>query len=155
MRLNTWCTICDQTILSCTCQRKFPNIIKYRLEMMTILEIIQALQTCRVNQNSRNSSSTCGIFATSRLSRSASVRVHVDVRNGHGRARGVVAAPRRRRSNKPIFDREFQFLSNRILRSRQKLLTKSLTLKKNYIYNVGNGGAIARNPVPRGKYGSR
>ena len=40
-------------------------------------------------QNLRNSSSTCGVFATSRLSRSASVPVHVDVRNGHGRARSV------------------------------------------------------------------
>ena len=68
-----------------------------------------ALQTPRCNQNSRNSSSTCGIFATSRLSRLASVRVHADVRNGHGRARGVGAVPRRRRSNEAIFDREFQF----------------------------------------------
>ena len=42
------------------------------------------------------------IFATSRLSRSASVRVHVEVRNGYGRARGVGAAPRRRRSNETI-----------------------------------------------------
>ena len=38
-------------------------------------------------------------FAASRLSRSASVRVHVDVGNGHGRAGGVEAAPRSRRSN--------------------------------------------------------
>ena len=67
------------------------------------------MQTLRFNQNLRNSSSTCGIFASSRLSRSASVRIHVDVRKGHGRARGVGAAPRRRRSNEAIFDREFQF----------------------------------------------
>ena len=57
----------------------------------------------------QNSSSTWGIFATSRSSRSAPVRVHVDVRNGHGRARGVGAAPRRRRSNQAVFDRELQF----------------------------------------------
>ena len=31
------------------------------------------------------------------------------MRNGHGRARGVGAAPRRRRWNEAIFDREFQF----------------------------------------------
>ena len=63
----------------------------------------------KIQQNLRNSSSTCGIFATSRLSRSATVLVHVDVRNGHGRARGFGAAPRRRRSNEAMFDREFQF----------------------------------------------
>ena len=49
--------------------------------MMPILYIIQALQTLRFNQNLRNSSSTCGIFATSRLFRSASVHVRVGVRN--------------------------------------------------------------------------
>ena len=31
------------------------------------------------------------------------------MRNGHGRARGVGAAPRRRRSNEAIFNGEFQF----------------------------------------------
>ena len=110
----------------------------------------------RYIRNLRNSLSTCGIFATSRLSRyskeinareyatakfqtlsstvwkrcqfcksfkrcshydstifpkflldtrssrSAPVRVHVDARNGHGRARGVGAAPRRRRSNQAL-----------------------------------------------------
>ena len=44
-----------------------------------------------------------------RSSRSAPGRVHVDVQNGHGRAGGVGAAPRRRRSFQAIFDREFQF----------------------------------------------
>ena len=39
---------------------------------------------------------------TSRLPRSASVRVHVKVRNGYGRARGVGAAPRRWRPNEAI-----------------------------------------------------
>ena len=39
---------------------------------------------------------------TSRLSRSASIRVHVEVRNGYGRARGVGAAPRSRRSYEAI-----------------------------------------------------
>ena len=39
---------------------------------------------------------------SSRLSRSASIRLHVEVRNGYGRARGVGAAPRRRRSNEAI-----------------------------------------------------
>ena len=37
-----------------------------------------------------------------RLSRSASIRVHVDVRNGYGRARGVGAGPRGQRSNEAI-----------------------------------------------------
>ena len=90
------------------CYRNISNISNYRLKMMPILQIIQALQTLRYKQNLRNFSSTCGIFATSRVSRSASVRVHVDVRNGHGRAWGVGAAPRRRRLNEAIFDREFQ-----------------------------------------------
>ena len=39
---------------------------------------------------------------TSRLSRSASIRILVDVRDGYGRARGIGAAPRRRRSNEAI-----------------------------------------------------
>ena len=38
----------------------------------------------------------------SRLSRSASIRAHVEVRDGYGRARGVGAAPRRQRSHEPI-----------------------------------------------------
>ena len=42
-------------------------------------------------QNKKKKKRTC------RLSRSASIRVHVEVRNGYGRARGVGAAPRRRR----------------------------------------------------------
>ena len=39
---------------------------------------------------------------TSRLSRSASIRIHVKVRNGFGRARGRGAAPPKRRSNEAI-----------------------------------------------------
>ena len=74
----------------------------YRLEMMPILEIIQALQTSRYNRSLKVTSSKYNIFATSRLSRSSSVRVHVEVRNGYGRARGVGAAPRKRRSNEAI-----------------------------------------------------
>ena len=42
------------------------------------------------------------ILRTSRLSRPASNRVHVEVRNGQGRAGGVAATPRRRRSNEAI-----------------------------------------------------
>ena len=57
------------------CHRKIQNISNYHVEMMPILYIIQALQTSRYNRNFNNSSSTCNIFATSRLSRSASVRV--------------------------------------------------------------------------------
>ena len=83
----------EQIKRSIVCHRKLPSISKYRLEMMPTLQIIQALQTLRCNQDLRSSSSTCGIFATSCLSRSASVRVHVNVWNGHGRARGVGAAP--------------------------------------------------------------
>ena len=62
----------------------------------------------KIQQFFQNSSSTCGFFATSRSSRSAPVRVHVDVRNGNSRASGVGAAPRRRRSNQAIFDRKIQ-----------------------------------------------
>ena len=74
---------------SSLCHRKIQNINNYRLELLPILEIIESLRTSRYNQNLKDSSSTCGIFATSRLSRSASVRVHVEVRNGYGTARGV------------------------------------------------------------------
>ena len=42
---------------------------------------------------------------TSRLSRSASIRFHVEVWNGYGRARGVGVVPRRRRSNEAIWPR--------------------------------------------------
>ena len=83
----------------------------------------------------RNSSSTCGIFATSRLSHSASVRVHVDVRNGHGRARGVGAAPRRRRSDVAIRPRipvpRIAYLG----RDKKQLLTKSLKPNNDFIYS--------------------
>ena len=78
------------------------NVSNYRWEIMPILENIQALQTSRYNRSLKITSSKYNIFATSRLSRSASVRVHVEVRNGYGRARGVGAAPRRRRSNEAI-----------------------------------------------------
>ena len=82
-----------------------------------------------------NTSSKCGILATSRLSRSASVYVYVDVWNGHGRARVVGAAPRRRRSNEAIFDREFQFPRIAYFgRDKNKILTKSLTPKNDVIY---------------------
>ena len=54
----------------------------YRLEMMPILEIIQTLQTSRYNRSRKITSSKYNIFATSPLSRSASIRVHVEVRNG-------------------------------------------------------------------------
>ena len=87
---------------STVCRRKIPRVSNYHLEIMIIFEIIHALQTLRYSQNYRNSYSTRGIIATTRLSRLAPVRVHVDVRNGHGRANGVGAAPRRRRSNLAI-----------------------------------------------------
>ena len=99
-----------------------------------ILLIIQALQTLRIYQNLRNSSSTCSIFATSRLSRSASVRVHVDVRNGHGRARGVGAAPRRQRSNEAIRPRIPVPRIAHLDRDKKNLLTKSLNPKNEFIY---------------------
>ena len=87
------------------CRRNIQNISNYRLEIMKIFYNIQALQTSRYNQNIKNSSSTCDISATSRLSRSASARVNVGERNGYCRARGVWAGPRRRRSNKAIWPR--------------------------------------------------
>ena len=77
----------------------------YRLEMVPTLWLIQTLQTLRYNENLRSTSSACDTFATSRLSRSTSVRFHVEVRNGHGRARGVGVAPRSRRSNEAIWPR--------------------------------------------------
>ena len=54
-----------------------------------------------------------------RSSRSAPVRVHVDVRNGHGRARGVGAAPESGARTKP-YSTENSSSANRILRPRQK-----------------------------------
>ena len=54
----------------------------YRLEMMPILEIIQTLQTSRYNRSRKITSSKYNMFATSPLSRSASIRVHVEVSNG-------------------------------------------------------------------------
>ena len=66
-----------------------------------------------IQPNLRNSSSTCVFFSTSRSSRSASVRVHVDVQNGIGRAMGVGAALPSRRSTK-LLDREFQFRESHI-----------------------------------------
>ena len=91
------------------CHRKNPNISKYHLEMMPIWLIIQALQTLDTTKISRNSSSTCGIFATSRLSRSASVRVHVGARNGHTAGRGALEPPPEAGARTKLFDREFQF----------------------------------------------
>ena len=49
----------------------------------------------RYNRSRKVTSSKYNIFATSTFSRSASIRVHVEVPNGKGRARGVGAAPRR------------------------------------------------------------
>ena len=62
---------------------KFKTLaIIYRLEMMPVLEIIQTLQTSRYNRSIKITSLKHNIFATSRLSRSASIRVHVEVPNG-------------------------------------------------------------------------
>ena len=77
--------------------RQFGNVAPYLF--------VQALHMPR----SKNSS---GVYRpeykkqrTSRLSRSASIRVHVDVRNGYGMARGVGAAPGGWRLNKAIWPR--------------------------------------------------
>ena len=67
----------------------------YGLEIMPILEIFQTLQTLRYYRSRKITSSEYNSFATSPLSRSVSIRVHVEVPNGEGRARGVGAAPRR------------------------------------------------------------
>ena len=88
----------------------------------------------KIQQFFQNSSSTCGIFATSRSSLSAPVRVHVDVRNGYGTARGVGAAPRRRRSNQAIFDREFQFREWHASAETKKLLTENMTPEEMILY---------------------
>ena len=89
-----------------------------------------ALQTSRYNRRLESTSSKYSILAIFRLSRSAPIRVHVEVRNGHGKARGVAATPRRRRSNEAIGPRNSSF-ENPILRPRRKkLLTKSLPSKK-------------------------
>ena len=72
------------------------------------LQIVQALHVPRPKNRPGVYRPIYNKKRTSRLSRSASIRVHVDGRNRHGRARGVGAAPRRRRSTK-LFDREFQF----------------------------------------------
>ena len=96
---------------------------------------------------------TCGIFATSRFSRSASVRVHVDVRNGHGRAMGVGAAPRRRRLNEAIFDREFQFRESHTSADTKKTPNQIPDTKKNdfiYMYS-SNPRAIFQTEVQREK----
>ena len=48
--------------------------------------------------------------------------------------RGCGAAPRRRRSNESIFDREFQFRESHTSAETKKLLTKSLTPKNDFMY---------------------
>ena len=77
---------------------------------MPISEIIQTLADVKIQPKYQefllDMRYFCNFF---RLSRSASARVRVEVRDGYGRARGVRAAPRKRRSNEAIFDREFQF----------------------------------------------
>ena len=62
---------------------------------MPILEIIQTPQTLRYNCSRKITASRYNIFATSPLSRSASIRVYVEVPIGQGRARGIRAAPGR------------------------------------------------------------
>ena len=62
--------------------RKIQTFSNYRVEMMPIFEIIQTLQTSRYNRSLKITSSKYNIFATSRLSRSASIRVHFEVPNG-------------------------------------------------------------------------
>ena len=76
----------------------------------------------RYSQNLRNSSSTCDTRATSRLSRLASVRAHVDVRNGYDMARGVRGAPRRPRLNESIWPENSSSCANRVPRPRLKTL---------------------------------
>ena len=73
----------------------------------------------KIQQFFQNSSSTSRIFGTSRSSRSAPVRVHVDVRNGHGRARGVEPPPEGGARTK-LYSTENSSSANRILRPRQK-----------------------------------
>ena len=70
--------------------------------MLSVDLFVEALQMPR----SKNSS---GVYRpkykknrTSRLFLSAYIRVHVEVRSGYGRVRGVGASPRRRRSNEAI-----------------------------------------------------
>ena len=65
------------------------------------------------------------IFCNFSLSCSASVRLHVEVRHGYDRTRGVGAAPRRRRSNEAIWQK---ILVPRIAywsRDEKKLLNES------------------------------
>ena len=73
-------------------------------------------------------------FASSRLSRSASVRVHVIVRNEHGRARGVGAAPRSRHSNEAILPRILVPRTTYLGRDENKLLTESLKQRNDIVY---------------------
>ena len=74
------------------------------------------------------------IKRTSRLPRSACIRVHVEVRNGYGRARGVGAAPRRRALERSSLT-EDSSSENCILRPRRKKLrTESPQRQNNHIY---------------------
>ena len=98
------------------------------LEMMPILEMLSLLYSFKlyIRQDPRidvvspllvqalhtpRSKNRSGVYRPkykknkkrfSRLSRSPSIRVHVEVPNGYGRTRGVGAAPRRGRSNQAV-----------------------------------------------------
>ena len=80
------------------------------LEMMIIWKCCLLIYSfklyiCQDPRTARAYTSKIQKKRTSRLSRSASIRVHVEVRNGYGGARGVRAAPRRRRSNEALWPR--------------------------------------------------
>ena len=74
--------------------------------------------------------------STPRLPCSASIRAHVEVRNGYGRARGVGAAPRSRR-----YLTEDSGSVNRILRPRQKETPDRIPEKKNDLIYMYKGSA--------------
>ena len=86
-----------------------------------------ALQTSRYNQTLESASSKYNIFANSCLSRSAPIPDPGQVRNEYGRARGVGAAPRRRRSNEAIGPRNSSFENPTLRPGRKKLPPKSLS----------------------------
>ena len=81
----------------------------HRFEIMSFLDIITLCRRQDTTEGSRVPPSKYNILETSRSSRSAPNRVHVEVRHGQDRARSVRAAPRRRRSNEAIWPRNSIF----------------------------------------------
>ena len=126
---------------------------------MSVLEIIQACRRQRYNRSLNITSSEYNIFAISRSPRSASARVHVEVRNGYGRAEGVGAAPLKTALERSYLT-ENSSSENRILKPRRKKSPERILPKTNdhiyiYIYfHERKGTENVRDATSTTKYGT-